>query len=40
MRQIKQGFREEEKMNVAVNTPSFNGNEKKYLMDCIETGWI
>ena len=27
-------------MNVAVNTPSFNGNEKKYLMDCIETGWI
>lgn len=24
----KTRFREEEKMNVAVNTPSFNGNEK------------
>ena len=27
-------------MNVPVNTPIFNGNEKKYLMDCIDTGWI
>ena len=27
-------------MNVPVNTPVFNGNEKKYLVDCIETGWI
>lgn len=27
-------------MNVAVNIPTFNGNEKKYLMDCIDTGWI
>ncbi len=27
-------------MNVAVNTPIFNGNEKKYLMDCIDSGWI
>lgn len=27
-------------MNVPVNTPVFNGNEKKYLMDCIDTGWI
>ena len=25
---------------VPVNTPVFNGNEKKYLMDCIDTGWI
>lgn len=25
---------------VPVNTPAFNGNEKKYLLDCIETGWI
>lgn len=27
-------------MNIPVNTPVFNGNEKKYLMDCIDTGWI
>ena len=27
-------------MNVPVNTPLFEGNEKKYLMDCIDTGWI
>lgn len=27
-------------MKVAVNTPLFDGNEKKYLMDCIDTGWI
>lgn len=27
-------------MKVPVNTPVFNGNEKKYLMDCIDTGWI
>lgn len=27
-------------MNVPVNVPLFNGNEKKYLMDCIDTGWI
>ncbi len=27
-------------MNISVNTPVFNGNEKKYLMDCIDTGWI
>jgi len=27
-------------MNVPVNMPVFNGNEKKYLMDCIDTGWI
>lgn len=27
-------------MNVPVNVPVFNGNEKKYLMDCIDTGWI
>ena len=27
-------------MNVPVNTPVFNGNEKNYLMDCIDTGWI
>lgn len=25
---------------VPVNTPVFNGNEKKYLMDCIDTGWV
>lgn len=27
-------------MNIPVNTPVFKGNEKKYLMDCIDTGWI
>ena len=27
-------------MKVPVNRPSLDGNEKKYLMDCIETGWI
>lgn len=27
-------------MKVPVNVPVFDGNEKKYLMDCIETGWI
>lgn len=26
--------------NIPVNIPVFNGNEKKYLMDCIDTGWI
>jgi perosamine synthetase len=25
---------------IPVNTPLLNGNEKKYLLDCIETGWI
>lgn len=25
---------------VPVNTPLFEGNEKKYLVDCIDTGWI
>jgi perosamine synthetase len=25
---------------IPVNTPLLSGNEKKYLMDCIDTGWI
>jgi perosamine synthetase len=25
---------------IPVNTPVFEGNEKKYLLECIETGWI
>lgn len=25
---------------IPVNEPLFDGNEKKYLMDCIDTGWI
>lgn len=25
---------------ISVNEPLMNGNEKKYLCDCIETGWI
>tara|TARA_B100000902_G_C27299045_1_gene911716 strand:- start:288 stop:1415 length:1128 start_codon:yes stop_codon:yes gene_type:complete len=25
---------------IPVNTPFFQGNEKKYLTECIETGWI
>ena len=27
-------------MNVAVNEPLLNGNEKKYLDECIDSGWI
>ncbi len=26
--------------NIPVNNVSFNGNEKKYLSECIESGWI
>jgi perosamine synthetase len=25
---------------ISVNKPAFLGNEKKYLLDCINTGWI
>ncbi|PWK18636.1 DegT/DnrJ/EryC1/StrS family aminotransferase [Xanthomarina spongicola] len=25
---------------IPVNTPLLNGNEKKYLLECVETGWI
>ena len=25
---------------IPVNTPSLNGNEKKYLIDCIESGYV
>ena len=25
---------------IPVNKPLLNGNEKKYLLECIETGWI
>lgn len=25
---------------IPVNTPLLNGNEKKYLLECIDTGWI
>ncbi len=25
---------------IPVNTPVFDGNEKKYLMECIDTGWV
>ena len=28
------------KISVPVNTPILSGNEKKYLIECIETGWI
>src|SRR5437762_1379162 len=27
-------------MGIPVNTPRLNGNEKKYVMECLETGWI
>ena len=27
-------------MNVPVNEPLLNGNEKKYLLECIDSGWI
>ena len=26
--------------NISIAYPVFNGNEKKYLNDCIDTGWI
>jgi len=29
-----------QKITVPVNTPLLSGNEKKYLMECIDTGWI
>jgi perosamine synthetase len=25
---------------IPVNEPVLDGNEKKYLLECIETGWI
>ncbi len=25
---------------IPVNTPAFKGNEKKYLIECIDTGWV
>ncbi|MDP2673065.1 MAG: DegT/DnrJ/EryC1/StrS family aminotransferase, partial [Nanoarchaeota archaeon] len=25
---------------IPVNEPLLNGNEKKYLLECIKTGWI
>ena len=25
---------------IPVNQPLLNGNEKKYLLECIDTGWI
>ncbi len=25
---------------IPVNTPLLDGNEKKYLTECIDTGWI
>ncbi|MDA9300069.1 DegT/DnrJ/EryC1/StrS aminotransferase family protein [Amylibacter sp.] len=28
------------KISVPVNTPLLNGNEEKYVLDCIRTGWI
>jgi len=28
------------RMNVPVNEPLLDGNEKKYLVECIDTGWI
>src|SRR5436190_20235872 len=33
-------FKEEVRMGIPVNTPSLDGNEKKYLIECIESGWI
>lgn len=25
---------------ISIAKPTFNGNEKKYLMECIDTGWV
>ena len=30
----------EKRMSVPVNSPLLNGNEEKYVLDCIRTGWI
>jgi perosamine synthetase len=27
-------------MNIPVNTPVLNGNEEKYVLDCLRSGWI
>ena len=27
-------------MRISIAEPVFNGNEKKYLMECIDTGWV
>ncbi|HRA01577.1 MAG TPA: DegT/DnrJ/EryC1/StrS aminotransferase family protein, partial [Thermoflexales bacterium] len=27
-------------MNIPVNEPLLNGNERKYLLECLDTGWI
>ena len=28
------------KKNITLHEPRFDGNEKKYLIDCINSGWI
>ena len=43
MKLIKQGSAMNDidnKFSVPVNTPLLNGNEVKYVLDCIEAGWI
>ncbi len=37
-----QSIKKEKIMNefIPVNTPIFTGNEKEYLIECIETGWV
>lgn len=32
--------KEKIKMGIPVNTPLFGGNEEKYILECIRTGWI
>lgn len=35
------GVDQEDSLNfIPVNTPLLDGNEKKYLIECVETGWI
>jgi perosamine synthetase len=37
---VRQGIHESAVTMIPVNRPLLDGNEKKYLAECIETGWI
>ena len=37
---IKQGSSRRDECMIPVNEPLLTGNEKKYLIECIDTGWI
>ena len=37
---MKKNFKTMNSKFIPVNEPLLNGNEKKYLSECIKTGWI